>query len=111
MEETTSEEAVALGVGTANLTLATNLRDKRERLKLQEKYEKVLAAYNREVQKRIELENKVIGNQGQLSRLRITYPHPLMELFKSTPLIEIKNTPQRPQYYTTEDFEEEKRKL
>lgn len=34
-----------------------------------------------------------------------------MEPFKSTPLIEILDTPQRPQYYIEEDFEEEKNKL
>ena len=34
-----------------------------------------------------------------------------MEPFKSTPLIEIPDTPQRAQYHTVEDFEEEKRKL
>ena len=34
-----------------------------------------------------------------------------MEPFKSTPLVEILDTSQRLQYYTTKDFEEEKRKL
>jgi hypothetical protein len=34
-----------------------------------------------------------------------------VEPFKSTPLTEIIDTPQRPQYYTTENFEEEKSKL
>ena len=63
------------------------------------------------MQKSIDLENKFIGHQGQSSRPRITYPHPLVEPFKSTPLIEILDTPQRPQYYTTENFEEEKKKL
>ena len=67
-----------------------------------------MEAYNKEVQKRIELENKVMGRS---TRPRIKYPRPLVEPFKSTPLIEIPNTPQRPQYYTAEDFEEEKSKL
>ena len=48
---------------------------------------------------------------GRSSRPRITYPRPPVEPFKSTPLIEILDTPQRPEYYTVEDFEEEKRKL
>ena len=65
-------------------------------------------AYNKEVKRRIELENKLLGRS---TRPRITYPHPLVEPFKSTPLIEILDTPQRPQYYTVEDFEEEKSKL
>ena len=56
----------------------------------------------------MELENKMTG---QSSRLGITYPHPPIDPFKLTPPIEILDTPQRPQYYTTEDFEEEKRKL
>ena len=55
-------------------------------LELQSKYEKILEAYNKEVQKRIDLENKVMGRS---SRPRITYPHPPVEPFKSTPLIEI----------------------
>ena len=67
-----------------------------------------MEAYNKEVQKRIELENKVLGRS---SRPRITYPHPLVEPFKSTPLIEILDTPQRPEYYIAKDFEEEKSKL
>ena len=48
---------------------------------------------------------------GRSSKPRITYLCPLVEHFKSTPLIEMPDTPQRPQYYTAEDFEEEKRKL
>ena len=51
------------------------------------------------------------GYHGQSSKPRITYPHPPVEHFKSTPLIELPDTPQRPQFYTIEDFEEEKRKL
>ena len=48
---------------------------------------------------------------GRFSRPRITYPFPLVEPFKSTPLIEIPDTPQRLEYYTSEEFEEEKSKL
>lgn len=75
---------------------------------LHSKYEKVLEAYNKEVQKRIEFETKVLG---QSTRPRITYPRPPMKPFKSTPLIEMLDTPQRPQYYTAKYFEEEKSKL
>ena len=48
---------------------------------------------------------------GRSSRPRITYPCPLVELFKSTPLVDIPDIPQRLEYYTTDDFEEEKNKL
>lgn len=51
-----------------------------------------------------------MGHQGQSSRPKITYPHPPVEPFKST-LIEIPDTPQRPQYYAPEDSEEKKSKL
>ena len=65
-------------------------------------------AYNKEVKKRIELENKLLGRS---TRPRIMYPCPPVEPMKSTPLIEIPDTPQGPEYYTAEDFEEEKNKL
>ena len=45
------------------------------------------------------------------SRLRIAYPYPLVEPFKSTPIVELPDTPQRPEFYTTKEFEEEKNKL
>ena len=56
----------------------------------------------------MELENKVLGRD---SRPRITDPRLPVEDFKSTPLIEIPDTPQRPKYYIAEDFEEEMSKL
>ena len=108
VEDTTNVEATHLNVGTSNLALAIAQRDENGKLALLDKYEKVLKAYNKEVQKIIELENKVMGHS---SRPRITYPHPPMEPFKSTPLIKILDTTQRPQYYIAENFEEEKRKL
>ena len=74
-------------------------------MELQNKYETVLEAYNKELKKRIELEDKLMRKS---TRPRITYPHPPMEPFKSTPLIEIPDTPQRPEYYIAKDFEEEK---
>jgi len=48
---------------------------------------------------------------GRSSRPRIAYIHPLVELLKSNPLVEMLDTPQRLEYYTTEEFEEEKSKL
>ena len=57
----------------------------------------------------MELENKMLG---RTSRPRITYPRrPLVEPFKSTPIIDIPNTPERPHFYTAKNFEEEKNKL
>ena len=57
----------------------------------------------------MELENKVLV---RASRPRIAYPpRPPVEPFKSTPIIDIPDTLERPQFYTTEDFEEEKNKL
>ena len=73
--------------------MATIEKEEKIMFELQSKYESVLEAYNKEVQKRIELENKVMGRS---TRPRITYPRPLVEPFKSTPLIELPNTPQRP---------------
>ena len=75
---------------------------------LQSKYEAVVDAYNKEVKRRIELENKLLRKS---TKPKITYPCPPVEPFKSTPLIEIVDTPQGPQYYTAEDFEKEKSKL
>lgn len=60
VEENNSVEATHLGVESAIFILAKTQRDERERLELQDKYEKFLAAHNKEVQKRIELENKVM---------------------------------------------------
>ena len=48
---------------------------------------------------------------GESSRPRIVYPWPPIEPFKSTPIIEILDSLERPQFYTAEDFEEEKNKL
>ena len=57
---------------------------------------------------------KVLGKRkvGETSRPRIAYPpRPPIEPFKSTPIIKIPDTPERPQFYTVEDFEEENNKL
>ena len=77
-------------------------------VELQNKYETILEAYNREVNRRIEVESKLMGKS---IRPKITCPSPPIEPFKSNPLVEILDTPQRPKYYTAEDFEEEKSKL
>ena len=108
LEDTSHVQATHMNVGTSHFVLGTTEKEEKKMLELQSKYEKILEAYNKEVQKRIKLENKVMGRS---SKPRITYPHPPMKPFKSTPLIEISNTPQRPKYYITEEFEEEKRKL
>lgn len=49
---------------------------------------------------------------GESSAPRIAYPPwPPTEPLTSTPIIEIPDIPERPQFYTTKDFEEEKTKL
>ena len=48
---------------------------------------------------------------GRSTRPRITYHCPPVEYFKSTPLIELPDTQQRPEYYIVEDLEKEKSKL
>ena len=54
------------------------------------------------------MENKVLKRS---SKPRIAYPpRPPVEPFKSTPIIDIPDTPDRPQFYSA-DFEEEKNKL
>ena len=57
---------------------------------------------------------KVLGKRkvGESSRPRIAYPpKPPTEPFKSTPIVEIQDTPERSQFYTAEDFGEAKTKL
>ena len=61
-----------------------------KKLMLENKYETILEAYNREVNRRIELESKLMGKS---TRPKITYPHPPVEPFKSNPLLEIPDTP------------------
>ena len=97
-----------MNVDYSQFLLATTKREESEMFEMQRKYEVVVDAYNKEVKKRIELENKLLGRS---TRPGMTYPHPLVEPMKSTPLIQIPNTPQKPEYYTVEDFEEEKNKL
>ena len=57
---------------------------------------------------------KTIGKRkvGESSAPRIAYPpQPSTEPIRLTPIVEILDTPERPQFYTVEDFEEEKPKL
>ena len=106
--DTSHVQAAYWNVDSSKFLLATTEKEEQVMFELQNKYETILEAYNKEVKKRIELENKLMGKS---TRPRITYPCPPVEPFKSTPLVEIPDTPQRPEYYTAEDFEEEKRKL
>ena len=99
--DTSHVHTTHINVDHAQFTLATAEREEKEMIELQSKYEKVVEAYNSEVQRRMELENKILG---RTSKPRITYPHPPVAPFKSTPLIEIPDTPQRPEYYTNEEF-------
>ena len=57
---------------------------------------------------------KILGKRklGETSKPKIAYPpKPPIEPFKSIPIIEIPDTPERPQFYTTDDFEEENNNL
>lgn len=73
--DTSHVETTHMGVGTSLFILATAEKEEKTMFELQSKYERVLEAYNKEVQRRIKLENKVMGRS---SRPRITYPlHPL----------------------------------
>ena len=89
-------------------------------VQLNTRFEEVLKAYEDRGMQIQSLENqaaqmeKVLGKRkmGESSKHRIAYPpRPPVEPFKSTPIIEILDTPKRLQFYTTEDFEEEKNKL
>ena len=95
--DTSHVQAAHMNVDYSKFALATAKREEKEMIELHSKYETVVDAYNKEVKKRIELENKLLGKS---TRPRITCPHPPTEPFKSTPLIEIPDTPKRPQYYS-----------
>ena len=95
--DTSHVEVAHMNVDYSQFVLAIAKKEEREMFEMQRKYEAVVDAYNKEVKKRIELENK--------------YPRPPIEPMKSTPLIEIPDTPKRLEDYTVEDFEEEKNKL
>ena len=81
--DTSHVHIACINVDHAQFTLAIAKREEKEMIELQSKYEKVVEAYNSKVWRRMELENKILG---RTSRPRITYPHPLVEPFKSTPL-------------------------
>lgn len=91
-----------MNVDFSKFSLATAEREEKEMTDLQNKYEIVVDAYNQEVKKRIELENrvsqleKILGKRkvGESSVPRITYPP--QSFFGSTPIIEIPDTPERP---------------
>ena len=83
-----------MSVDHSQFTLATAEKEEQKMLELQSKYERVLEAYNQEVKRRTELENKMLKGT---SRPRIAYPpRPPVEPFKSTPIVDILDTPKRP---------------
>ena len=107
--DTSNVQAAHWNVDSSKFLLATAEKEEHTMMELQNKYETVLEAYNKEVKRRIELEDKIKMN---LTRPRIAYPRrPPIESFKSTPIIEIPDTPERPQFYTVAEFEEERNKL
>lgn len=53
-----------------------------------------------------------LRKMGKSSRPRIFYPPcPPCEPFKSTPIVELPYTPQRPEFYGAEEFDEERNKF
>ena len=87
---------------------------------LNARFEEVLKAYEERGMQIQSLENKItqmekiLGKRklGEISKPRIAYPpKPPVEPFKSTPIIEIPDTPERPQFFSVDYFEEEKNKL
>ena len=107
--DTSNVQVAHWNVDSSKFLLATAEKEEHAMMELQNKYEIILEAYNKEVKRRIELEYKLKMN---LTRPRIAYPpRPPIESFKSTPIIEIPDTPERPQFYTVAEFEEERNKL
>ncbi len=79
-----------MNVDYSQFALATAKREEKEILELQSKYEAVVDAYNKEVKRRVELENKLLGKS---TRPKITYPRPPVEPFKSTPSLKYQTHP------------------
>ena len=88
-------------------------------LELNAKFEEVLKAYEERGKQIQLLENQISQmdkqlvkrKMGESSKPRIVYPRPLVEPFKSTPIVKILDTPERLEFYTAEEFEEERDKL
>ena len=107
--DTSLVQAAHWNVDSSKFLLATAKKEEQAMIELQNKYETALEAYNKEVKRRIELEDQI---KMSLTRPRISYPsRPPVESSKSTPIIEIPDTPERPQFYTIADFEEERNKM
>ena len=107
--DTSHVEAAHMNVDYSQFVLATAKKEEEGIIALQNKYEAIVDAYNKEIKRRIELENEL---KLSSTRPRIAYPtRPPTESSKSTPIIEIPDTPERPQFYTIAEFEEEKNKL
>ena len=93
-------------------------KEKHKFLELNAKFEEILKAYEERGNKIQQLEtqvsqmDKLLGKRkvGEPSRPRIVYPRPPIEPFKSTPIVELLDTPQRLEFYTTKELEEEKNK-
>lgn len=107
--DTSHVQEAHMNVDYSQFFLATTKKEKKGMIVLQNNYEAVVDAYNKEVKRRIEHENKLKANP---TRPIIIYPsRPHVETFKSTPIIEIPNTPKWPQFYIAIEFEEEKNQL
>ena len=103
--DTSNVQLAYMNVDYSKFALATVEREEKEMTNLQSKYEIVVDAYNKEVKKRIELENmmsqmeKILGKRkvGESITPRITYPS--QSFVGTTPIIEIPDTLERPQFY------------
>ena len=89
-------------------------------MQLNARFKEFLKAYEdrgmqiQSLEKKLAQMERVLGKRkiGETSRPRIAYPpRPPVEPFKSTPIVEVPDTPERPQFYTAEEFEEERDKL
>ena len=88
--DTSHVQEAHMNVEHSQFVLATVEREEKGMIELQNKYEAVVEAYNKEVKRRIELEGKL---KEKLTRPTIAYPpRPPVEPFKSTPIVEIPDT-------------------
>ena len=119
-EEVGSKDIFGMASEMLKFGSAVSSKEEDRFMQLNARFEEVLKAYEDRGMQIQSLENKVsqmekaMGKRkiGETSQPRIACPpRPLIEPFKATPIVEIPDTPERPQFYTADDFEEEKNKL
>lgn len=80
--DTSHIQAAHMDVDYSQFALATAKREEKEIFELQSKYEVVVDAYNKELKRRVRLENKLLGKS---TRPKITYPCPPIDLSNLPP--------------------------